>query len=198
MKKILAIVMLLTFAASSAMAANIRLGQPKYGGSGCRAGTASVALSPDRTQLSILFDEYLAEAGYNGRRLARKSCNIAIPVHVPQGFSVSIFKTDYRGFVSVPRGGMGRLNVEYFFAGQQGPRFSKYFRGGYDNEYLFRNKVGAAALVWSACGKDVILRTNSNLMIRSNRNLDDALGTVDSVDVDSGIIYHVKWKRCRR
>ena len=98
MKKMLATFSLLLFTATPSMAAwydDVRLGNPSYGGSGCPQGTASTALSPDAKSLSILFDEYIVEAGgRGGRRTARKACNVAIPVHVPQGFSVSIFKID--------------------------------------------------------------------------------------------------------
>lgn len=197
MKKFL-VLSLFVALTSTAFGIGLELGHPSYGGSGCPQGTASATLSPDRTALSILFDEYSVEAGaINNRTFQRKSCNIAIPVKVPQGFSVSIFKTDYRGFAEVPYGGYGRLNVEYFFAGRRGPRFRKRFYGGYNGDYLFRNKVRAYAMIWSPCGKDVILRTNSNIMIRTNRSMDDALATVDSVDVESGIIYHIRWRRCR-
>lgn len=175
---------------------DIRLGEPAVAGSGCPSGTVSTVLSPDQKQLSILFDEYIVEAGSNGKKLSRKSCNIAIPVHVPQGFSVSIFKVDYRGYAYVPRRGMGSFKVEYFFAGQRGPRLAKSFRGGFDDEFTFTNKLAAYALVWSKCGADVNLRVNSSMLLKTNNNYDDAMASVDSVDVDSGIIYHIQWKRC--
>lgn len=57
--------------------------------------------------------------------MERKTCNIAVPVHVPQGYSVSIFQIDYRGFNSLPYGAYSRFNVEYFFAGTQGPGYEK-------------------------------------------------------------------------
>ena len=82
---------------------SVELGEPAYGGTGCPSGTASVTLSPDASSLSLLFDTYTVEAGGNtGKRVDRKGCNIAIPVHVPQGYSVSVFQVDYRGFNSLP------------------------------------------------------------------------------------------------
>lgn len=50
------------------------LGRPAYGGTGCPAGTASVTLSPDHDAISILFDQFVTEAGSTtGRRVDRKS-----------------------------------------------------------------------------------------------------------------------------
>lgn len=198
MKKILAIAALLIGSsfAGTAFADDIALGEPGYGGTGCPDGSASVTLSPDAKSLSILFDEYYVEAGgATNKSLDRKSCNIAIPVHVPQGLSVSILTIDYRGFNSLPSGARSVFNVEYFFAGQRGPRFSKTFRGELDQDYLITNKLQATALVWSACGADVNLRTNSSIRVQTRQNK-EALATVDSEDINAAIKYQLQWKRC--
>ena len=74
---------------------DISLGIPGYGGTGCPDGTVSATLSPDAKSLSLLFDQYqVSVGGTTGRSFDRRSCNIAIPVHVPQGLSVSILKID--------------------------------------------------------------------------------------------------------
>jgi len=188
------------FAATTAMAdiQGISLGNPSYGGTGCPAGSASVTLSPDATALSLLFDSYVAEAGGNtGRRLDRKSCNVAVPVNVPGGFSVSVISVDYRGFNAVPAGGMTQFNVEYFFAGSSGPRFQKTFVGPRNSDYLLTNTLIASALVWSPCGAQVNLRTNSSIQAISNQRNDQTLMAVDSVDISAGILYKLQWRQCR-
>ncbi len=177
---------------------DIRLGEPAYGGNGCPIGTASVTLSPDQKSLSVLFDQYIAEAGASvGKTLDRKSCNLAIPVHVPQGLSVSILAVDYRGFNSLPARAQSTFNVEYFFAGQRGPAFQRTFMGPLESDYLIRNNLIATAQVWSACGQDVILRTNTSITARTNPSRQDTLATVDSQDVSAALIYSLQWKRCR-
>ncbi len=191
---------LMTLATISNMALandDLRLGEPGYGGSGCPAGSASATVSPDGKALSIIFDEYIVEAGGSvGKSLDRKNCSIAIPVHVPQGFSVSIIDIDYRGFNSLPRGAMSRFSAEYFFAGMRGPRVQKDFRGGLDEDYIISNKLGLNATVWSKCGADVNLRINSSLMVRNTSRKMEALTTVDSADINGGLVYHLAWKRC--
>lgn len=198
MKKILAIAALLIGSsfAGTAFADDIALGEPGYGGTGCPDGSASVTLSPDAKSLSILFDEYYVEAGGStNKSLDRKSCNIAIPVHVPQGLSVSILTIDYRGYNSLPSGARSVFNVEYFFAGARGPTFSKTFNGKLDKDYLITNKLKASALVWSKCGADVNLRTNSSIRVQTKQNK-EALATVDSQDVSAAIVYALQWKKC--
>jgi len=181
---------ILSFAAT---ADDLRLGAPGYGGNGCPSGSAEVILSPDQKSLSLIFDEFLVEASRR-KRIARKSCNIAIPVHVPQGYSISLLEADYRGFVSLPRGAQARFTTEYFFAGKRGPRFSKTFRGVVDEDFTLSKTLGLEALVWSPCGADVNLRVNASMMVRTTR--DDAIAMVDSADFNAGVVYHLKWKRC--
>jgi len=199
MKKLLSTALLLSALAgtTTTQAKGIELGQPGYGGSGCPAGTASATVSPDGKALSIIFDDYIVEAGGDTRkRVARKNCSIAIPVHVPQGFSVSIIDVDYRGYNMIPRGGKARFSAEYFFAGRRGPKVVKNFRGSMDDEYLVRNKLGLNASVWSPCGADVNLRVNSSMMVRTNRQKHETMATVDSADFNAAMVYHLKFKRC--
>lgn len=182
----------------TAAADDIALGHPAYGGNGCPAGSASVTLSPDAKSLSIIFDQFLTEAGPASRKtIDRKSCNIAVPVHVPQGFSVSVLSVDYRGFVSLPSQAQATLNAEYFFAGMVGPRFARQFQGRTEQEYLFNNTLGVQATVWSPCGADTNLRVNASMMVRNTNRQLDALATVDSADINAGIIYQLQWRRCR-
>jgi hypothetical protein len=198
MKKILAIAALLIGSsfAGLAQADDIALGEPGYGGTGCPDGSASVTLSPDAKSLSILFDEYYVEAGgTTNKSFDRKSCNIAIPVHVPQGLSVSVLTIDYRGYNNIPTGAKTTFNVEYFFAGARGPTFTKNFNGPVDDDYLITNKLKASALVWSKCGADVNLRTNSSIRVQTKQNK-EALATVDSEDVNAAIVYALQWKKC--
>ncbi|MBK7960052.1 MAG: DUF4360 domain-containing protein [Bdellovibrionales bacterium] len=174
------------------------LGRPAYGGTGCPAGTASVTLSPDHDAISILFDQFVTEAGSTtGRRVDRKSCNLSVPVKVPQGYSVSVFKTDYRGYNLVPESGAyNRLDTEYFWAGVRGPRFRKIYSGPTNENYTQSNGIIVNALVWTPCGASVTLRVNSSIMSQSNPQMDETMMTVDSADISSGFIYHIQWRRC--
>lgn len=195
MKKIVAAIAMFSLA-SLTHADDISLGAPSYGGDGCPSGSVSATLSTDEKALSILFDQYQASAGGETRRsFDRRSCNVAIPVHVPQGRSVSILSIDYRGFNKLPRGGRSQFNVEYFFAGGRGPSFRRNFSGPLEADYIISNELVADALVWSECGVDVNLRTNSSLRVNTSRN-EEALATVDSEDVNAAIVYHVQWRTC--
>lgn len=184
------------FAGASYAQNDISLGEPGYGGTGCPGGSVSATLSPDAKSLSLLFDSYSVEAGGDtGKSFDRKSCNIAIPVHVPQGLSIAVLAIDYRGYNNLPAGANTQFSVEYFFAGTRGPTFSRTFKGVLDDDYLIQNELTAQSVVWSKCGTDVNLRTNSSIRVTTKQNK-QALATVDSQDVSAAIVYQLQWKKC--
>lgn len=185
----------LLMSGSVSAASGVKLGKPSYGGNGCPAGSASASISPDGKSLSILFDKYLVAAGGTSARVMRKSCNLSIPVKVPNGLSVSLISADYRGFVEAPSGTSARLDAEYFFGGKRGPKFSHVFKGPHSSPYTKSHKLRATASVWSACGKDVNLRVNSGTTVNS-RNGQEAMATVDSADFKAGMVYSLKYRKC--
>ena len=183
--------------AEAQLARGIRLGVPEYGGTGCPAGTASVSLSPEEDAISVLFDQFMVEAGSTGRRVDRKSCNLSIPVTIPQGYSVAIIQVDYRGFNVIPAyGATTRLNTEYFWAGIRGPSYSHVFNGPNNQDFTLTNGIMAQSLVWTPCGASINMRVNTSIMAQSNYNMDQTMMGVDSADITSGLIYHVQWRRC--
>ena len=193
------LIALVAFVLSSAFAYadDISLGQPGYGGNGCPDQSVSATLSPDAKALSLLFDSYQVQAGgSSGHSFDRKSCNVAIPVHVPQGLSVSVLAIDYRGFNHLPQGAKSQFNVEYFFAGAVGPAFRQSFNGPQDKDYLISNQLTAQAIVWSPCGIDVNLRTNSSIRVTTTQN-QEAMATVDTEDVTAAIVYKLQTRVCQ-
>lgn len=197
-KIILASLLFLATITQAALLPGVRLGEPSYGGTGCPAGSASVSLSPDQDEISILFDQFVAEAGGSSNRsVDRKACELSVPLHIPQGYSATVIQTDFRGFNLVSRGGMNRLNTEYFWAGQRGPSYSNMFRGPQNEDYFATNGVMASGVVWTPCGMSTNLRIRATIMTQTNRQMEQSMMTVDSADITGGLIYHVQWKRCQ-
>lgn len=179
--------------------AQIKLGQPQYGGNGCPSGSASVSLTEDGKIMSVLFDQFKAEAGNTtGRRIDRSSCNLRIPIQVPQGYSVALIGIDYRGFNAVPYGGAyTEFNAEYFYAGARGPRFKRRFQGPLSGEYLINNQLVATNVVWSPCGREVIFGINASATAMANSSMQQTMMIVDSADINAGILYQFSWRRCQ-
>ncbi|MCG9892214.1 MAG: DUF4360 domain-containing protein [Thermosynechococcaceae cyanobacterium MS004] len=180
--------LLMAAAISPALAqeAKIEILGANYGGSGCPENSASVSVSPDGQELSILFDKFAALG--NNPRESRKSCNLSIPIKVPQGFQISLYDADYRGYVAPAT--TANLRSEYFFAGNRGPVFSRTFRG--ETDYNVRDSLVTVADVWSSCSDSVNMRINASMSARGA-----GMATVDSFDLaHRGLVYHIKYRRC--
>ena len=174
--------------------AGIEIGLPITGGSGCPAGTVSAVLSPDYTTLSILYDAYVAQTT-DDQAMVRRSCNVAVPLYVPPGLSVSVFRTDYRGYASIPDDGRGNFRVEYFFAGSRGPTVTRNFSEGYDEEFLLRDETPLD--IWSRCGDEIIARINSSAMARRpSYSEQQALVAIDSMDITAEMELYLRWRTC--
>jgi Domain of unknown function (DUF4360) len=187
-KAFLAAFTLITANITPALAeAKVEILGASYGGSGCPEQSASVNVSPDGQELSILFDKFIATG--NDSSQSRKSCNLSIPIKVPEGFQISLYDADYRGYVSPST--TGNLRAEYFFAGNRGPVYSRTFRG--ETDYNVRDSLVTVADVWSACGDSVNMRVNAAMTARGA-----GMATVDSFDLaHRGLVYHVKYRSCR-
>lgn len=188
---------LLTVFSMSAFSQQLQLGQANFGGNACNNSNARATLSPDGRQISILLDNFIAEAGNRfGPFIDRKNCDISIPVKVPQGYSIALFNIDYRGFALVPSGGKLRFSADYYFAGKSSRRYSKEFFGPMNDNFIFQNEIKSDVNVWSACGAEVQLRTQSNLVAETNNDEDLVQGSIDSIDIQSGITYNFQYRRC--
>jgi hypothetical protein len=158
-----------------------------YGGNGCPANSASVTVSPDGQELTMLFDKFIAQG--NDPNNSRKSCNLVIPIKVPQGFQISLYNADYRGYVAPQT--TGTLTAGYFFAGGSGPVFKRTLNG--EQEYKVTDNLATIADVWSACGSSENMRVNASMTARGK-----GMATVDSIDLKHvGLVYHIKYRTCR-
>ena len=57
------------------------------------------------------------------------------------------------------------------------------------------NELSAKAVVWSGCGADVNLRTNSSMRVKTVSNK-EAMSSIDSEDVNAAIVYQLQWRSC--
>jgi hypothetical protein len=170
-------------------------------GSGCPAGTAAVAVSPDATAFTVTYSNYLAQVGVGATPTDfRKNCQLAVLVHAPQGFTYAIAEADYRGFASLASGATGVERANYYFQGQpQTTSASHSFAGPLGDDWQATDTTGVAALVWAPCGATRDLNINTQLVVRSgtsNPATTTSFMTMDSTDGSLTTIYHLSWETC--
>lgn len=168
-------------------------------GSGCRPGTADVAVSPDNTAFTVIYSDYLAEAGPGIPFSAgRKNCQLNVLVHVPQGFTFAIAKVDYRGYGLLQAGASASQRALYYFQGMsQGAYTNHPFAAPMDDNWMVSDEVPVAAFVWHPCGELRNLNINTELRVAKGSSTQQSFVTMDSTDGSITTIYHLAWRRCK-
>lgn len=154
---------------------------PTIAGSGCPAGSTSVAINPDGSTISILFSSYFAKPG-------NKSCNIAIPIHVGDGFQVSTMVADFEGYIE----GKGELHRSYFFPGNRSRPKKSIVSSKTGDNFTIRDNLIPMSKVWSKCSSNVNMRINSRIRT-ANKN---SFITIDSLDLSKGLVLNLQYRRC--
>jgi hypothetical protein len=151
-----------------------------YGGSGCPAGSVGHMLSDDLTTLTLIYDDFVAQAGKGIEpKERRKNCQVNVKLHYPQGWQYSVFKADYRGHATLPAGATGTCKATYYFSGSsQQVSKTQYFKGPYNADYLKTDTFGIESTVWSPCGAEGMLNVNSAIQLDPLASEQPALLTV--------------------
>ncbi|MCB5181730.1 DUF4360 domain-containing protein [Streptomyces antimicrobicus] len=169
-------------------------------GSGCRPGSAAVAVAPDNTAFTVTYSEYLARAGGDSTAVeGRKNCQLSLVVNVPQGYTYAIAQVDYRGFGSLQPGAVGTQKASYYFQGMsQTAARSHRFQGALDDNWQVTDTADIHALVFAPCGEK--RNFNINTELRAEVGTSDPTRTsymaLDSTDGSINSKYHFAWKKC--
>jgi hypothetical protein len=168
-------------------------------GSGCRPGTADVAVSPDNTAFTAIYSDYLAEAGPGIATTAgRRNCQLNVLVHVPQGFTFAITKVDYRGYGLLQQGATASQRANYYFQGMSESTYTNHpVAAPLDDNWFVSDEVPIASVVWHPCGELRNLNINTELRVSKGTSTQASFLTMDSIDGSISTTYHFAWQRCR-
>ncbi|MEG3633640.1 DUF4360 domain-containing protein [Micromonospora palythoicola] len=167
-------------------------------GSGCRPGTADVAVSPDNTAFTTIYSDYLVQAGpgipvTDGRR----NCQLNVLVHAPAGYTFAIVKVDYRGYGLLNPGAVASARANYYFQGMTQSTFSNHpIPAPLDDNWMVTDEVPIASVVWHPCGELRNLNINTELRLSRGRSTDTNFLTMDSTDGSIQTMYHLAWQPC--
>ena len=170
-------------------------------GTGCPPGSAAVSVAPDNTAFTVTYSQYTAQVGVGSKPTDfRKNCQIALRVHVPQGFTYGIASADYRGFAHLEAGARGLERANYYFQGDSPTSdVSHPLTGFYDDDWQFSDSTDIGAVVYEPCGEERNLNINTELRAyagTSDPAKTTSFVTMDSTDGGVRTVYHFDWKTC--
>lgn len=183
------------------------MSEATYSGSGCPDGTVSMTLTDDKSSLSLIFDEFVVQAGETSQKQKEtKSCNLIVPIKVPRGFQFAVLNSDQRGFYSVPKKAKAIFESSFQLTNTKNnwpvtPKVSKSvtINGEKEQDYTMTSKISATTL-WSPCGMDVNLHMGKKVSVTTNQKSEDIMATIDSIDNTIGkrrAGFELIWKRCK-
>lgn len=169
---------------------------------GCPEGSYSIAMSPDGTTLSILFDRFTIESGDTSvSRKPRKVCRISSPLNLPANYSIGVYKVDYRGFAKLAAKQGTQLEVQYFLGphdNEHGRVFKRKIKGPHENDYWFAETIGAGQMKRVGCGTAAVLDIGITLSLEGDLRAGEAMASLDTSDAAPGgaLVYHLNLKKC--
>lgn len=166
----------------------------------CGGGSYSVVNSPDGASVSVLFDNFTVQGARAVAGVVRTNCAVRIPLNLPAGYSLGVFRMDYRGFARLDAGQSAQLSVDYGVGRQgRGRNFRRGLKGAFDGDFGFVENLGAGLMKRAGCGEDAALNLAATLDLRPNSGSPEAMMTLDSIDgtAPRGVVFHVDLKKCR-
>ena len=178
----------------------------KAHGTGCPRGSAFIDISPDKQVFTTIFDSFQAiidpysnSVSYADRH---KRCDLALKVHVPNGWQFSVFQADYEGWYDLQKGITMTQTSTYHFQGN--PRHKKRSRisatrKDLSGEFLFKDKMGVTSVEWSACGGPRNMYISAELRLSSRDRNAVGVAGIDAIEGQFKMMsrFGINWRRCQ-
>jgi hypothetical protein len=159
----------------------------------CPAGSYSVVQSPDGSSLSILFDGFIAAPPQG-----RADCLLTIPLDLPAGMNLGVYRVDYRGFASLARREEAELVVDYNLGPTDNGRvFRRKLKGAIQDDFAFTEPIGRGLMKRVGCGATVTLTVDLSLVLSPGAS-GASMATLDTTDGASrgGLRYSLDRAPC--
>lgn len=174
-------------------------------GTGCSNSDASVTISPDYKDLSILFDNHSVEIGQGtinaNATTLQKNCRVDVEVYVPNGWQYAFKSVDYRGFVSLPASAWGFHRLATLSGSAVIPSLREVMhKGPINQDYTFHVEASPTRYAWSSCisGNHTMI-FYSQLGVSFYPKMSDrsnAMINLDSKDFSMRQSVGLVWRKC--
>ena len=197
MQKSAALIALMLILSSTAQARNHN--KMKVPPDACQGGTYSTVSVSENGTLSILFDNFsISTPAGPQKAVERRSCNVQVPLSLPQGYSLGVYEVDYRGFAHLADKQHMELSVNYSVGRRNGGRgFRRQIRGAYEGEFTYSEALRPGILKRIGCGEEAVLNIAATLELKTSKQTSEAMVVLDSIDgAPSGLVYRFDLKKC--
>ncbi len=170
-------------------------------GTGCPANADawSVDISPDGQTFTVTFSQYEASI-VPGQAFKTVDCQLNVKLRMPGGMTYAVESFDYAGYVFLDKPGMSATQRStYYFQGDRvaADRGTTKWTGPVDKEYVVRDQVAVADMVWKPCGVERSLQIPTRLTLRNNPSKSgEGYVSTQSVDAAVRFVINLAWRQC--
>jgi hypothetical protein len=161
-----------------------------YGGSGCPQGSVGSMITPDQTQIELLFDKFAAELDTKKTTFgSQANCSVSFELKYPSGWSVSWDRVEQSGSVNLSGGAQGQIRSRFYIPGNGGfdvTRIYDFPANDVEDYTVLQNSISD---VFTQCGAQVPLDVNTQVRVYGTPT---GYNTVTIV----ANILHLTWRPC--
>jgi Domain of unknown function (DUF4360) len=166
-----------------------------HGGRGCpQEARVEATLGDDGRSVHIVFDSYQAQVSPDSSPVARTTCLVSLPLHIPSGWQYSVSTADTRRTLWLETGVRARHLTEIYFQGDTGFELVEHYQGPVQSNDSIDNttQMSKAGPVWSSCHSQRNLNLRTVLYV-TNRDNRDSRG---HLTIHSPEVYTLAWRPC--
>lgn len=175
-------------------------------GQGCDSTNVSSSISPDRKDISVLFDQMILESkadesSSSKMTIKRKVCNILVTVLIPSYLQIKVKGADFRGFASLSDENKAAHKVIVPFQKSKGYGYSyQILQAPFSSDFSYTNRLVGNTKDFSPCGQRIVKLVISNQISLLHRkdSTEDSIFSIDSMDFSLKQSKHVEYKVCTR
>jgi len=175
-------------------------------GKDCDTTNVSSSISPDKKDVSVLFDQMILEAQANENAsskftIKRKSCNVAVTILLPPYLQVRVKGADFRGFASMSDKNKAVHKVVVPFLASKGYGYSyQLVRAPFSSSFNYTNQLLGNAKDFSPCGQRIVklIISNQISLLHNQDSGEDSIFSIDSMDFSLKQSKHVQYKVCSK
>lgn len=165
-------------------------------GGACPKGSFTVVNSPDGSSVSVLFDQFTITGSKVGTTSI--TCRAVVPLNLPEGYSLGVYRIDYRGFAEVEGKNSAELNVSYALGPNKTKSFRRRVKGRHSGEFMFTENIGAGLMKRIGCGSAAQLDMTAGLTLTADGRYEDTMAGLDTLDGSErgGVTFKFDLKKC--
>ncbi len=173
---------------------DFQLGEPVLAGSGCQ--DSSIYLNAEGTGVVVEFENFNVQAGGSYSRIKRKSCTLAIPLDIPEGYKLALVPGELAGVMDLKSNSSLTVNLKTFLTGQDGISNKVSFSGSKLGPFSIGEVEDLSAVEFSKCGEAVNLRMNMSLLLKSKNKDDASFASIKAFVGSKKEAFSLQWEKC--